>query len=246
MADGTHKPIEQINAGDTVLATNPETGETGPRTVRIPISGKGIKNLVEITIDTDGPTGNQTGTLTATDNHPFWSPKLHTWIPASELRAGNSLQTSVESKVEVTNVLTRNAWRRVYNLSVNGLHTYYVLAGSAPVLTHNDSADEREHDTSRQARLDAMRQAGLPTSLQPTNAKYYSGGYGQGGGYQDVYEYNGRTWLVTDNWNDLNADTKHGPHWEVGEAKPDGQRDSLGRLRVSSSKTKANYGGGCG
>lgn len=90
-----------------------------------------------------------------------------------------------------------------------------------------------------------MRQAGLPTSLQPRSATYYSAGYGQGGGYQYVYDYNGKTWVVTDNWNDLNADTKHGPHWEVGEAKPGGQRDSLGRLRVDSNKTKAFYGGGC-
>jgi len=91
-----------------------------------------------------------------------------------------------------------------------------------------------------------MRQAGLPTSLQPRSATYYSGGYRQGGGYQYVYDYNGKTWLVTDNWNDLNADTPHGPHWEVGEAKPGGQVDSLGRLRVGSSKSKAFYGGGCG
>jgi hypothetical protein len=28
-------------------------------------------------------------------------------------------------------------------------------------------------------------------------------GYGQGGGYQYVYDYNGKTWVVTDGWNDL-------------------------------------------
>ena len=62
---------------------------------------------------------------------------------------------------------------------------------------------------------------------------------------QYVYEYNNQTWLVTDNWNDLNADTAHLPHWEVGVAKPGGQRDALGRLRVSSDKAKAEYGGVC-
>jgi hypothetical protein len=90
-----------------------------------------------------------------------------------------------------------------------------------------------------------MRDAGLPTSLQPRSATYYSGGYGAGGGYQYVYDYNGKTYLVTDNWNDLNADVEHGPHWEVGEAKAAGQRDSLGRLRVTSSKSKAEYKAPC-
>ena len=43
--------------------------------------------------------------------------------------------------------------------------------------------------------------------MQPRSTQYYSGGFGQGGGYQYVYDYNGKTWVVTDNWNDLNADT---------------------------------------
>lgn len=97
----------------------------------------------------------------------------------------------------------------MWNLTVSEYHTYYVLAGATPVLVHND--DGPMFDTSRQARQDAMRRAGLPISMQPRSAVYYSGGHGQGGGYQYVYEYNGKTWLVTDNWNDLNADKPHGP-----------------------------------
>ena len=104
-------------------------------------------------------------------------------------------------------------------------------------------SDENPYETSRQARRRAMRDAGLPTSLRPISQKYYSGGYGQGGGYQHVYEYNGKRWLVTDNWNDLNADVPHKPHWEVGEAKPGGQLDTLGRERVGSGKSKASYSG---
>lgn len=94
-------------------------------------------------------------------------------------------------------------------------HTYYVVAGNASILVHNEDTL-----TQNQARLRAMRDAGLPTSLQPISQKYYSGGYGERGGYQYVYEYNGRRWLVTDDWNDLHADVPHDPHWEVGVAKP--------------------------
>ncbi|WP_436523366.1 hypothetical protein [Actinoplanes sp. HUAS TT8] len=45
------------------------------------------------------------------------------------------------------------------------------------------------------------------------------GGCGQGG---CVHECNGKTWLVTGNWNDLNADTPHAPHREVGAVEPAG------------------------
>lgn len=33
MADGTRKPIKDVEVGDTILATDPETGDTGPRKV---------------------------------------------------------------------------------------------------------------------------------------------------------------------------------------------------------------------
>jgi hypothetical protein len=135
-----------------------------------------------------------------------------------------------------------------YNLTIDSLHTYYVVAGETPVLVHNDGGQTPDFPTSNAARLAAMRAAGLPTSLQPISQGNYSGGYGEGSGYQYVYEYNGQRYLVTDNWNDLNAGPGHDlPHWEVGTAKPGGQLDSLGRERVSSGKSKFTYpAGGCG
>lgn len=39
MADGNHKAIEQVRVGDKVTATDPVTGETGPRTVTALITG---------------------------------------------------------------------------------------------------------------------------------------------------------------------------------------------------------------
>jgi hypothetical protein len=41
--------------GDLVLATDPEIGETAPRAVLAPLTSFGLKNLVELVIDTDGP-----------------------------------------------------------------------------------------------------------------------------------------------------------------------------------------------
>lgn len=142
MADGTYKPIEQIQVGDLVLATDPETGETGPRTVLAPLTSDGTKDLVKLTIDTDGADGDATGTLIVTDNHPFWVPDLHMWLSARELRVGSLLQTSAGTKVQVTATPSWTTHQRVHNLTVDDLHTYYVLAGSAPVLVHNTNCGE--------------------------------------------------------------------------------------------------------
>ena len=54
MADGTHKPIEQIKPGDKVLATDPATGQTVARTVVATRVSTGVKHLVGVTVATHG------------------------------------------------------------------------------------------------------------------------------------------------------------------------------------------------
>ncbi|GAA4027034.1 hypothetical protein GCM10022232_85930 [Streptomyces plumbiresistens] len=140
MADGAHKPIEDVEVGDTVVASDPESGETGPRKVNTLIQGHGTKQLVEITLGTDSPNGTGAETLTATDGHPFWVPALHRWLDAGDLTAGQWLQTSAGTWIQITAVTRHVRPATVYNLTVDGLHTYYVLAGqdtAAAVLVHN-------------------------------------------------------------------------------------------------------------
>jgi hypothetical protein len=72
MADGSTKPIRDVQVGDEVLATDPTTGETAAREVTDLIAGTGDKELVKITIDVDGAAGDQTDVLTSTAGHPFW------------------------------------------------------------------------------------------------------------------------------------------------------------------------------
>ncbi|MEV3999356.1 DNA/RNA non-specific endonuclease [Streptomyces halstedii] len=70
--------------------------------------------------------------------HPFWVEALDAWIDATDLQAGEWLRTSTGTYVQITAVerwaATTSA---VHNLTVSDLHTYYVLAGTAPVLVHN-------------------------------------------------------------------------------------------------------------
>ncbi|MFI8515600.1 RHS repeat-associated core domain-containing protein [Streptomyces sp. NPDC085460] len=137
MADGTTKPIKNVTTGDVVLATSPETQETGPRQVTTLVSGGGDKRLVDITLAPDSSSPATTDRLTATDGHPFWIPALRQWVEAGDLKAGQWLQTSAGTWVQIAATQHRTRPAQVYNLTVEDLHTYYVLAGTTSVLTHN-------------------------------------------------------------------------------------------------------------
>ncbi|WP_307679891.1 RHS repeat-associated core domain-containing protein [Streptomyces sp. V4I2] len=139
MADGTRKPIKDVAIGDTVIATDPETGETGPRKVTALIKGSGDKQLVDITVDTDDTAGSESATVTATDGHPFWVPALHQWLDAADLTAGQWLQTSAGTWIQITAIRHHTQSTAVYNLTVDDLHTYFVTAGSQDLLTHNST-----------------------------------------------------------------------------------------------------------
>ncbi|MFE1925258.1 polymorphic toxin-type HINT domain-containing protein [Streptomyces asoensis] len=140
MADGSRKPIEKVEEGDEVLATDPTTGETSKQKVTGTIEGKGEKHLVRLTIDTDGDAGHATGTITATEGHPFWVPDLRKWLKAGELKPGQWLRTGSGSWVRVEAVTAWTQQAAVHNLTVDTAHTYFVRAGAATVLVHNESA----------------------------------------------------------------------------------------------------------
>ncbi|MBB4703608.1 GH-E family nuclease [Sphaerisporangium siamense] len=141
MADGSRKPIEDIKVGDHVVATDPKTGRVDAGPVTTLITGTGEKTLVEITVDIDGRRGDNTDKITATAGHPFWLPHLRKWLPAGELQPGAWLQTSAGTWVQVTAIKTSTRHQRVHNLTIEGLHTYHVVAGDQAILVHNDDPD---------------------------------------------------------------------------------------------------------
>lgn len=142
MADGSTKAIDKVEPGDLVLATDPVTGETGAREVVATIVGQGRKDLVDVTLDTDGARGEQTGKIIATAKHPFRVAERG-WVEAANLHISDGLATqhADADAVTVLAVTTRSQYARVYNLTVADLHTYYVLAGATPVLVHNSPCD---------------------------------------------------------------------------------------------------------
>ncbi|MFJ8604315.1 DddA-like double-stranded DNA deaminase toxin, partial [Streptomyces shenzhenensis] len=130
MADGASRPIEQIQTGDLVTATDPSTGETGPRTVTRTIHTPDDRNFTNLTL-TDG------STLTSTSHHPYWSQNDQRWKNASDLKAGDTLRTPQNGTTTVARTHDWQGLQDAYDLTVDDLHTYYVSTGTTNVLVHN-------------------------------------------------------------------------------------------------------------
>ena len=138
MADGSTKPIEQVEVGDVVLATDPETGQTEPKKVTATIIGEGDKDLVQVSVGLQGPAPYDVeNVVVATGGHPFWVTSTDQWVDAADLQVGQWLQTSTAAEVPITAIEQYTQYTRVYNLTIADIHTYYVLAGNTPVLVHN-------------------------------------------------------------------------------------------------------------
>ncbi|WP_328358761.1 ricin-type beta-trefoil lectin domain protein [Streptomyces sp. NBC_00445] len=132
MADGTHKAIRDVHEGDLVLAAGPGTGLLRAKTVTDTFRHD-TEHLVDITV-----TG---GLLTSTTGHRVFVVGRG-WTMVSELRVGDRLRSPDGTEQTVTALRDRPglAPRKVYDLTVAGLHTFYVRPEgeqSQDVLVHN-------------------------------------------------------------------------------------------------------------
>lgn len=148
LADGA-KNIDHVRVGDQVIATDPTTGTTKPETVTAVIITKSDNDFTDLTIQT--PTGKHT--LTSTQHHPYWDTAHHQWKNAADLHPGDRLREPNGTTLTVTAVRNYHRHITTYNLTVDHLHTYYVLAGDTPVLVHNNDSNcgIRPHDKARGA-----------------------------------------------------------------------------------------------
>ncbi|MFD7735172.1 RHS repeat-associated core domain-containing protein [Kitasatospora phosalacinea] len=140
LADGSTKPIEEVTTGDLVLALDPTTGESGPRRVLATIESPHDTEFTTLAV-TDDQTG-LASEITSTPEHPYWDVTTEQWTEARGLAAGEKLRTTTGTAT-ITSTHTRTAaGQPAYNLTVEGIHTYYVLSGATPVLVHNNEGNE--------------------------------------------------------------------------------------------------------
>ncbi|MEU6467616.1 HYD1 signature containing ADP-ribosyltransferase family protein [Streptomyces sp. NPDC046976] len=179
LADGTTKAIEDVRTGDFVQATDPDTGKTVKKKVVATITTADDKDFTTLTTATKS--GGKS-TITATDTHPFWVPELKKWVDAGILRPGQYLRTSTGTHVQIVAVAHYTKRQRTYDLTIDGVHTYYVLAGKTPVLVHNSNGCPTSlYHYTNEAGHDGITGSGeLRASLKadnPKDARYGDGQY---------------------------------------------------------------------
>ena len=121
--------------GDQVMATDPETGENGSRTVEALIRNTGPHLMVAVGTNKAGGGNTTSDTIDATDNHPFWVQSRGEWVEAIALQPGDVLLDEQGNDILVTELAVTEQDLTAYNLTIEDIHTYY--AGDQPTLVHS-------------------------------------------------------------------------------------------------------------
>jgi len=128
--------IENIKAGDKVIATNPETFEVAEKTV-LETYVRETTELLHLTIGGE--------VIKTTFEHPFYVKDV-SFVEAGKLQVGDKLLDSrgnvlvvEEKKLEIADKPVK-----VYNFKVDDFHTYHV--GDNEVLVHNANYVEGDLD----------------------------------------------------------------------------------------------------
>lgn len=145
MADGSSRRIEDIRTGDTVMATDPQTGKTGPKKVTATITTPDDKEFTDLTLSDDTNPERPHTKVTSTSHHPYWSETRHQWTDAGDLTTGEQLRQPDGTTLTIQSTRDYPYAVTTHNLTVDDFHTYYVLAGATPVLVHNCGVVDAVH-----------------------------------------------------------------------------------------------------
>jgi RHS repeat-associated protein len=166
------RPISEIHVGDLVLARDPDSGATEYRPV-LQVFITPDKPLVELTLRDQA---GGTETLLATPGHPFWVDG-NGWTLAQDLALGVHVSTADRGRLEIVGAASAHDAQAVYNLEVEGFHTYFV--GRSEAWVHNACKCTGATPTGRgnlehapsfdQARERAFRYAGME---DPANVRF--------------------------------------------------------------------------
>jgi RHS repeat-associated protein len=157
MAGGSTRPVDQIKVGETVENSAPGKSGTQAHKVDAVIVTTTDHDFVEVTVNAaapkpspapkpakpkaptaaSAPAGQSGGTITTTFHHPFYDPTQGAFVQAQYLKPGDDLQTPTGA-AQITAVHLFHADTTTYDLTIDGLHTFYVVAGNTPVLVHNN------------------------------------------------------------------------------------------------------------
>jgi len=128
MANGTTKPISDVEVGDLVSAKDPETGEVAPQRV--------LRTLPHV--DRLLVFETSAGQIWTTEDHLYWNVTDSEWQQSQDLSAGDALLSATGALVTAVGLDWQTA--RVdlaYDLDVSGFDTFFVVVGEESALVHN-------------------------------------------------------------------------------------------------------------
>ena len=167
LADGTTKPIAEIEVGDEVLAADPVDGTQAGK----PVEAVHVHDDALVDLIVDG------AVIRTTEDHPFWSVTDQQFERADHLTPGEEVLTATGTTAIIDGLdVANNRYAPAHNLTISDLHTYYVVAGTTSALVHNCGTGSVTRPPSLTpdgaGRAGAFRQAkrdsGVPTSASPT------------------------------------------------------------------------------
>jgi len=130
-SDG-EQPIETLKEGDQVLSRNDETGETECKAV-VRTYVHDADDVARLSMSADG---GRVESLDVTLGHPFWVAGKG-WTSVRDLVRGEALATAAgNARVWVDGWVAESTTQRVFNLEIEGDHSYFV--GADGVWVHND------------------------------------------------------------------------------------------------------------
>ena len=131
MADGTKKPIEEIQPGDMVMAVDHLNPEEKPGPARVARTfDNGLKEVVKLRFAKDGVEEE----IVCTPSHRFYIVGRG-WVCASEITVGDFGLTADGKRLKFAGLMDVEEKVIVYNFEVEEKHSYYV--GWKDILVHN-------------------------------------------------------------------------------------------------------------
>jgi RHS repeat-associated protein len=155
LANGRRVAIDKLKAGERVRAADPATGKTGARPIVRVIRHTGMHAMVAITL-----LGGIV--IRATDHHLLWNARTGAFAYASSLKPGDKLAEPGGRLITITRTRDYRANLTAYNLTISGIHTYYVLAGGTAVLVHNDCTGKVDYGSEGLPKATAEARRNLP------------------------------------------------------------------------------------
>ncbi|WP_194891149.1 polymorphic toxin-type HINT domain-containing protein [Catenulispora pinisilvae] len=132
MANGTTEPIAEVRAGDSIENARPGGGNEVHTVDKVHVTTTDA-DFVDVVMATPGGVE----TITSTRNHPFYDVTTAGFVNAGSLAPGDRLQSGSGQVVVVRGLRPHIGPMVTYDLTIDGVHTYYVVAGHTPVLVHN-------------------------------------------------------------------------------------------------------------